>query len=170
MKSIVFSYDWLNALSQEAAGTDRGRKHLNLHDSYLEPCQRLFNAIGEWSYIRPHRHSLDPRVETLIAVSGLFGLITFNDVGTPERVDLFGSGAYAGAQCGAVGVAVAPHEWHMVVALAPNSVIFEVKAGPFDPLGAKEYAVWAPDEDSDSGLEFLEDMRRLALRSRDKAD
>lgn len=161
----MLSYDRLSGLSLAAMSSIRGRKHLNLHASYAEPCQRLFNAIGEDSYIRPHRHSIDPRLETLIAVRGLFGLITFSDDGTPARVELFGSELHAGIGCASVGVEIFPDEWHMVVALAPRSVIFEVKAGPFDPAGAKEFAPWSPLEGTQMAAEFLDEMRRFAMQS-----
>lgn len=161
----MLSYGRLNGLSQAAASSKRGRKHLNLHGSYAEPCQRLFNAIGERSYIRPHRHSIDPRVETLIAVRGLFGLITFNEDGAPVRVEIFGSELHAGVGCASVGVEVFPDEWHMVVALVPQSVIFEVKAGPFDPAGAKEFAPWSPPEETQMAADFLDEMRRFVMQS-----
>ncbi|MDD3352763.1 WbuC family cupin fold metalloprotein [Zoogloea sp.] len=161
----MLTYERLIELSLAAVGSGRGRMHLNLHPSYVDPCQRLFNAIGEQSYIRPHRHSIDPRVETLIAVRGLFGLITFDDEGVPSRVELFGSELHAGVGCTSVGVEVFPDEWHMVVALAPQSVVFEVKAGPFDPAGAKEFAPWSPPEGTQMAAEFLEEMRRFAKQS-----
>lgn len=32
--------------------------------------------------------------------------------------------------------------------MVENSVIFEVKEGPFDPYQAKEFAPWGPGDDS----------------------
>ena len=36
--------------------------------------------------------------------------------------------------------------WHTVIPLTPGSILFEIKAGPFDPSLAKEWAPWAPEE------------------------
>ena len=49
-----------------------------------------------------------------------------------------------------------PGEWHTVIALVPDSVLFEVKTGPFDPNAAKEFAPWAPVEGTQEALAFME--------------
>ncbi len=116
----VFSAAELDALTQQARATPRLRQHRNIHDDYQAACQRLFNAIEPDSYIRPHRHSVDPRDELLMAVRGLMALITFDDAGHVTSVVRFGSEAHGPGV--AAGVEVAPATWHTVVALAPGSV------------------------------------------------
>ena len=71
----------LDKLAIQAKGSGRARASFNLHKSFADKCQRLLNAVGIHSYIQPHRHSLDPKVETLIAVQGLFAVITFDNAG-----------------------------------------------------------------------------------------
>lgn len=68
----VFSSQYLEDLINEASQSHRLRAHANVHGSYADQCQKLFNAIQVDSYIRPHRHSLDPRDEYLIAVRVVF--------------------------------------------------------------------------------------------------
>lgn len=115
------------------------------------------------SYIRPHRHSLDPKYECLIAISGLFSLFIFDDDGRVLSATRFGSDLYRTTykDCG-VGVEIPPNAWHTVIALCNSAVLFEVKAGPFNPLAAKEFARWAPEENAHNSLEYLEFLRRLA--------
>jgi hypothetical protein len=48
-----FSSGFLDALSQQAEQAIRNRQHKNIHQHYNDSCQRLFNAIGVNSYIRP---------------------------------------------------------------------------------------------------------------------
>jgi cupin fold WbuC family metalloprotein len=60
---IVFGSEYLDELSGLAKVSPRLRQHRNIHTSYDDPCQRLFNAIEPESYIRPHRHAADPRDE-----------------------------------------------------------------------------------------------------------
>lgn len=125
--------------------------------SYEEPVQRLLNALGFDTYIRPHRHSLDPKVETLFALRGEFALVTFNAQGHPQGVVIFGAGAAAPA----AGVELASETWHTVIALTDGAVLFEIKAGPFDPGAAKEYAAWAPEEGSEQAARYLAGLRKL---------
>jgi len=149
----VFSASDLNALTQQACSSSRLRKHHNIHDDYQAPCQRLFNAIEQNSYIRPHRHANDSREELLMAVRGLMALLIFDDGGNVTRVVHFGSEKYAPDI--AAGVEVAPNIWHTVVALVPGSILLEVKEGPFDPTHPKDAAPWAPEELSSTAPAYM---------------
>lgn len=93
----VFSVDYLDSLAHEASQSPRARQHRNIHGCYDGPCQRFLNA----SYIRAHRHSLDPKAETLIAVRGQFALITFDDAGAILNVVRFGKETDATVPVGA---------------------------------------------------------------------
>lgn len=118
----------------------------------------MFNAVGADSYIRPHRHSLDPKTETLFAVKGKFALVVFDDTGTPQQVSLFGTERFGDIPA---GVELAPREWHTVVALSAQAVLLEIKAGPFDPQAAKEFASWAPQEGTAQAPHYLRSLQRL---------
>lgn len=117
--------------------------------------QRLFNAIGVDSYIRPHRHLLDPKIETLIAVRGRMAMIAFDNDGAITDCVVFGIG-----EGDAAGVELGTDQWHTVVALVPGSILFEVKQGPFMPDAAKEPAPWSPEEHSPDATAYLGGLRR----------
>lgn len=153
----------LAALVDAAGAAPRRRQHRNLHASYGEACQRLLNAIEPDSYIRPHRHSLDPKTETLVALRGLFALVLFEDDGAVREVLCFGTEQYRDAR--AAAVELAPHAWHTVLALVPGAVLLELKAGPFDPGAAKELATWAPEEGSGDAAAYLGQLRREVLQA-----
>jgi cupin fold WbuC family metalloprotein len=142
----IFNTDYLNKLSAEAQSNPRKRQHRNIHESYEEPCQRLFNAIGLSSYIRPHRHLTDPKDELLIAVRGLMALMTFNEQGEVVKILRFGSNKHSNGM--AIGAEISAKTWHTVIALEPDCILLEVKAGPFAPNQPKDLAPWAPDEGS----------------------
>ena len=146
---------FLDDLARQAAISPRRRQHFNLHESYADPCQRLVNYLWSDSYIRPHRHSADPKSETLIALQGVMGCIGFGDRGEVTRFVRFG----AGADCSAI--VVEPGEWHTVVALSDAAALFEVKAGPFDPSAAKEFAPWAAEESSEAASAYLARLQAL---------
>lgn len=155
----VFSSDFLNDLEITARQNPRKRAHYNLHNSYKEPCQRLFNALEFGTYIRPHRHLTDPKVELLVAVRGLLAFVAFNEHGHVKEITRFGS-CVTGEEL-AVGLEVTPEIWHTVIPLVPGCLLLEVKAGPFDPYQPKDLAPWAPNEgtpDADAYLRLLTEL------------
>ncbi len=89
-----FSPDYLSDLTEQAKTNDKLRQHRNVHQSFQDPCQRLFNAIEPGSYIRPQRHASDPREELLVAIRGLMALITFDDSGPVTNVQRLGTEKY----------------------------------------------------------------------------
>lgn len=149
----VFSADYMNELTAQAQCSPRKRQHRNIHESYADQCQRLFNAIEPGSYIRPHRHAADPRDELLIAVRGSMALVTFDQQGQVTGVVRFGVDRKGEGLT--VGAEVPANTWHTVIALKPGCVLLEVKAGPFDPNQPKDLATWAPDEGSAAAAEYL---------------
>jgi len=155
-----FSTDYLSDLTEQAKTNDRLRQHRNIHQSFQDPCQRLFNAIEPGSYIRPHRHSSDPRDELLVAIRGVMALITFDANGTVTNVLRLGTEKYGLAPCPAAEV---PSDvWHTVIALESGCVLLETKAGPFDPDQPKDLAPWAPPEFSIDASHYLKTLTHIA--------
>jgi len=152
MSVRVFNMELLDELVQKAKSNPRLRQHLNIHQDYSDPCQRLFNAIERGSYMRPHKHTHPPRDETMIAVRGQMALVIFDDTGVIIEISVFGVG---GGLDLAYCVAVPSSYWHTVVAIEPGSILLEVKAGPFDPNVSKEFAPWAPEEVDSSSTDYL---------------
>jgi len=149
----IFDAQYLDGLTVQAKVSPRLRQHRNVHQSYQEASQRLFNAIEPGSYIRPHRHASDPRDELLVAVRGVMAMVTFDDQGAVTNVLLFGTERHGDEM--AVGAEVSSSMWHTVIALEPDCVLLEVKAGPFDPTQPKDLAPWAPEEGCDAASVYL---------------
>ncbi len=154
-----FSMEFLDNLSLSALDSLRGRKNFNLHLDHSEPCQKLFNAVGVDSYIPPHRHLEDPKEETLVAVRGLFALIIFDEVGGIISICKFGTEKFLAQGVSIIGVELSPDIWHTVVALVENSILLEVKSGPFIATIAKEIAPWAPEEGTSDGANYLSQLK-----------
>lgn len=130
----------LHRLSGEAAASPRLRRNFNLHPVLEDPIQRLFNAMEPGTYVRPHRHARPDGWEIMLAVRGAFSILIFDERGTlRERVDLSAAG-------GPVAVEIPAYTWHSVVVSAPETVMFEVKPGPYSPMDDKDFAAWAPLE------------------------
>jgi len=153
----------LGELECAAMASPRKRQHLNLHLDYSDPAQRLLNRIERDSYIRPHRHQSAGSDETLVALVGVFGIVTFSDERTIDEVGLIGSERYSGDGCCPVGIVIEPGVWHSVLALTSGAVLLECKAGPFNPDVAKDFAHWAPEEGTAAAVLFLQQLRERCL-------
>ena len=152
----IFDAQYLADLTGKAKVSPRLRQHGNVHQSYQDASQRLFNAIEPGSYIRPHRHDSDPRDELLIAVRGVMVMVTFDDQGAVTNVLRFGTEKHGNEM--AVGVEVSSDTWHTVIAMEPSCLLLEVKAGPFDPNHPKDMAVWAPEEGTSDAVSYLKQL------------
>ena len=158
----IFDAVYLDDLTGKAKVSPRLRQHRNVHQSYRDASQRLFNAIEPGSYIRPHRHASDPREELLIAVRGLMALVTFDDQGAVTNVLRFGTERHGDEM--SVGAEVSSSTWHTVIALEPSCVLLEVKARPFDQNQPKDLAPWAPEENSAAAQDYYDRMVELIAK------
>lgn len=127
-------------LSAQAALAPRQRKNLNLHAQLEDPVQRLLNALEPGTYIRPHCHGVPPKWELFVILSGRAAVLTFDAHGEViERVELDAAGANR-------IVEIPEAAWHTLVALAPQTVLIEIKRGPYQATSPAEFAHWAPPE------------------------
>lgn len=143
-------------LCVEAAAAPRLRKNHNLHTELDDPVQRLLNAFELGTYLRPHRHAAPPKWELFVVLTGRAAVLTFADDGRVlDRVDLAADG-------GARIVEIPAAAWHTLVALAPRTVLFEVKRGPYLPNPPQDVAAWAPPEGDARSGEFERWYRQAA--------
>jgi cupin fold WbuC family metalloprotein len=115
----------LDDLSAQAKASPRLRMNLNFHESLEDKCHRFLNAVEPGADIPIHRHP--KKDESFIVLRGRIRVTTYNDDGSIiESVVLNPLESRYGAN-------VEKNVWHTVEALAPNSVIFECKEGPYVP-------------------------------------
>lgn len=123
----------LDALVQQAQQSPRHRANLNLHETLDAPVQRLAIAMEPDTVVFPHRHL--QTFELLYPLRGRFLVLHFDVAGRVTQR------AVLGADCAVIenpgGV------WHAVLSLDTGGVIFEVKQGPYLPLGEADYAPWS---------------------------
>lgn len=136
-----------------AADSDRQRKNANFHPSDDFPAHRLLNAMQPGSYVRPHRHQDPNKDESIVVLQGRFGYLSFTDNGQiTECLTLSASGPIYGVDI--------PHgTTHTLLALDPDSVFFEAKAGPFVALSADEIAPWSPAEGTPEAAQRWQEWR-----------
>lgn len=144
----------LDEVSAEAQASARRRRNRNFHPADDFPCHRLLNAIEPGSYIPPHRHLDRDKAETILVLRGRLGLVLFDAEGSVVQTrELSADGACRGCDLPAGTI-------HTVVALAPGTVCFEAKAGPYRPLALVERPAWAPAEDAPEAQRYLHHLRQ----------
>ena len=125
------------------------RKRMN-HDFHVpsDPIQRFLNALEPQTYLRPHKHEDPDKVEIFIILKGRALVVEFDETGSVlDHVVL-------DARTGAKGVEIPPRTWHTFVSLEENSVLYEIKDGPYVKETDKNFAEWAPSEGSGEGQTF----------------
>ena len=132
----------------EAASSPRLRIILPLHRTQDALVQRMLNFLQPGSYIQPHLHPLPFASETIHVLRGALGFIIFNADGTVQSLhELHGDGLGF--------IDIEPNVWHGFVVLAPDTIIIEIKRGPYDPAHDKVFAPWAPKEGEPGTAEAL---------------
>lgn len=131
----------LDAVSAEARENSRLRQNYNFHTDLSDPINRLLNAMQPSTYVPPHRHINPDKEEICLVLRGSVMNFLFDDNGNviDRRVIDPSKGTY--------GFEIEPGVWHSLVVLEPNTVIYEIKRGPYVPLAVENIAAWAPKGD-----------------------
>lgn len=142
-------------VSAEARASPRRRQNRNFHGSNEQPGHRLLNAVEPDSYVAPHRHLEPTKDETMVVLRGRIGLVLFDDDGCIARTVVLAPGGPV------MGVDIGHGTWHSVLALEPDTVFLEAKAGPYRALVADERASWAPAEGSAEAMAYRQKLAAL---------
>ncbi|WP_244148935.1 WbuC family cupin fold metalloprotein [Desulfonatronum thioautotrophicum] len=146
-------------LRQKAADANRNTRlreiHV-LHQDDADPLHRMLNALQPGTYARPHRHLDPPKSEGFVILQGTAGIVLFEEHGEEisEEYILLDQAR------GELIADVRPGVWHTLLALAPDTVLYEVKPGPYSAVTDKDFAPWTPGADSDAAGEYLGDLER----------
>jgi len=144
----------LDATSAKAKASARKRMNHNFHTELTDTLQRMLNALEPDTYIRPHKHENPDKHEVFILLRGKAAAFEFDDTG--NVTDTF----ILDPLQGNFGVEIAPKVWHTVISLAENSMVYELKDGPYQPIDDKNFASWSPEETSDYRFEYLQSLRK----------
>jgi cupin fold WbuC family metalloprotein len=146
-------------LVQQAISTSRSspRKRiiLPLHKDPGALLHRMLNAIQPLSYIRPHRHLHPPKPETIIVLQGAILCFVFTALGEIQEVHTLKAGYSA------FGFDCEPGIYHTFLALLTDTVLFEVKPGPYEAATDKDFAPWAPPEGSPEAKSYMTSLYNL---------
>lgn len=128
----------------------RRRIALPLHRNQDARVQRLINFLQPQTYIRPHCHPLPHASESICLLEGHLEVLIFTSLGVvTERHHLLPSHPL---------IDLEPGIWHGMIVHTPDTVIFETKLGPYHAATDKQFATWAPPEDSAEASSFLDSL------------
>lgn len=142
----------LNDISQQARTSPRLRQNYNFHD-LSEKVQRFINVLQPGTYVRPHRHHRTAEMngfEFFLVFQGELGMIIMDKNGqilAKERISAHGSTR---------GIELPEGTYHTLVALTPDTVILELKEGPYDPSTDKEFLDIFPAEGTPAAKQLVE--------------
>lgn len=150
MKKIDASL--IREVLQQAKNSPRKRINHNFHDGPLDPLQRMLNAMQPGTYLQPHKHENPDKREVFMALTGRFVVIQFHDDG------LVADHMILDPSAGDFAAEVQARTYHTIICLKPDSVIYELKDGPYDPADDKHFASWAPREGTPGCTEYLHQL------------
>ena len=142
--------------AQDARESLRQRDIHVLHTGDEDTLQRMLNAMQPGTYVTPHRHLTIPKAEGLLVLQGSLGFVRFEDDGRYDEQNFI----HVDPRRGVFGVDYRAGVWHTFVVLEPDTVVFEVKPGPYDAATDKEFAPWAPAEGDAAATDYLRTLER----------
>lgn len=127
---MIIDKNLLDEVSAKAKADERLRMNFNFHDSLDSKAQRLLNALEMGTVLPIHRHRHTS--ETYILLRGKIRVMFYNEVGAETESFILNplDGNY--------GVHIPVGQWHTLEVLENDSVIFEVKDGPYMFLEAED--------------------------------
>ena len=146
----------MDRVAAEARLSPRKRMNYNFHASTDEPVNRLLNVMHRGSYLPVHRHFSPERSESIAVLRGKVGVLFYDDEGnlTDKRE--------VGPACDCVGFDIEAGVWHGLVVLEDDTVLFEIKQGPFAPIVPENIASWMPDvADEEAVEEYVKALEKL---------
>lgn len=126
---------------EEAKRSLRRRIILPVHRSPESSVQRMLNFLLPGTYIRPHLHPLPHATETIQVLRGGLDFFLFDNDGHVSQRHALLSG-----ENGLIDIE--PNLWHGFVVTGEETLILEIKRGPYDGQHDKVFAPWAPEEGS----------------------
>ena len=139
------------------ASSSTRRRYANvLHDPGDE-FNRVVNFIMQDSYMQPHLHPGAEKVEKIYLMQGKIAVLFFDDQGAVKKCMILEEG-------GVGYVEVPAFTWHTYVMLSDYAISYETMMGVYEPKTWKEFAPWAPPENTPRGSIYLKYLKEEAAK------
>lgn len=120
----------LNKVTEEAKVFSRLRMNYNLHESFEDTVQRMFNALEPGTIVPIARHPNSS--ETLIMLRGKLRVLIYDyNKNIIEDVVIAPNSEN-------IGYHIPKGTWHQVDSLEEGTVCFETREGPYAPVAEED--------------------------------
>ena len=127
---MVIDEKLLDEVSRQAETSPRLRMNYNFHETLDAKAQRLLNALEPGTRLAVHRHR--ETAETYIVLRGAVKVLFYTADGQVSEIFLLNPADKN------YGIHIPKGQWHTLEVLEKGTVIFEVKDGPYTPLGEED--------------------------------
>ncbi len=158
---IEISRKITDPLIAKARNSARKRMNYNYHSALSDPLNRMLHAMNSGTYVQPHKHESPDKREVFLILEGKVAVVEFDSNG-----DISGH-IVLSRDSGNYGVEIPPRTWHCLIALHDDSLVYEIKDGPYSPADDKSFASWAPSENDEESLRTAYTsslLKKLGLR------
>ena len=136
----------------KAKKSPRRREAMILHKRGDE-FNHVFNFMMFNSYMQPHLHPGNEKIEYIYLIHGIIKIIFFDDNGKitntvlleKEKEDF---------------VKVPAYTWHTYVIMTNQAITYETMNGIYDLKTWKNFAPWAPSEDNEEAAMYLDTLSK----------
>lgn len=142
----------MDAIAEQARTSPRHRKNYNFHE-HSDIVQRFLNVLQPGTYVRPHRH-VRPEgksgFEFFLVLQGAIGILILDGSGEvihTEKISATGTTR---------GVELGEGMFHTLIALEPDTVMFELKEGPYMPIEDKDFLQTFPLENTAEAQRWIQ--------------
>ncbi len=113
---------------------------------------QVFNFNMHDTYMQPHLHPGDEKIEEIFVVQGKICVIYFDNRGAITKKTFLEKGKTE-------MVRVPAFTWHTYVMLTPFAISYETMMGKYEPQTWKTLADWAPSENAKESTEYLQFLK-----------
>ncbi len=146
---VILDQHLMERAIAQSRQSPRKRIIFPLHKSDDATLHRMFNVAQPGTYIRPHWHRDPPKDETLVVIRGALAVLIFSDDGDIRQTIKLKAGTSQ------FGVDLVAGVCHTFICLESDTVVFEVKSGPYHKATDKDFASWVPAEYTPEALQLL---------------
>jgi len=134
------------------ADSAKKRRYPKLLHSLGDEFNSVFNFMMQDSYMQPHLHPGQEKIEKIYLICGKVVTLFFDEDGEVKQCTLLEKG-------GVELIEVPSFTWHTYVILSDKAVTYETMMGVYDPETWKHFAQWAPVEGSKDCAQYLDLLR-----------
>lgn len=121
-KLQILNKSLMDETSAKAKTSPRLRMNYNFHPELSDKVQRFINAMDSGTIVDIHHHQVD---EMIIVLRGSVKALLYDD--DKNVIDE----CVLNPATGVYGVQLPASVWHTVECLEPDTILFEIKEGPF---------------------------------------